>query len=111
MPSVRRDDDRGTPFNVADDWTGVVTAKTIRTPASGSYLRVENIGVSVTAACNITFFWDSDTVANRLAKYNADGSGWSGNPKVPVDGPRNAVLKYSASAAGGSFNVVGKERA
>lgn len=110
MPNVRGNDERGAPFNVADDWTGVVTAKASRTPASGNYLRIENIGVSLTAACNITFFWDSDTLANRVGKYTGDGSGWSGNPKFPVDGPRDGVLKYSTSAAGGSFNIVGKER-
>ena len=104
------------------DWTGIVAATSIWTPAAGKKFVLTGYEISVSAACNVTLIdttsgGTTDTLGNattegtRIVKYYFAANSGSVRDRSMgyISATADNQLKIIASAAGGSITVEGYE--
>lgn len=101
-------------ISISYDWTGAVTAQTIKAAPADQRLVFIQISGSTKSACDITLFLDADSVANRVAQWHALGRGrlepvyFPGWRVSAVDGIlRITTTTWNSSTPAGTVTVEG----
>lgn len=92
-------------------WSGAVTAQTVWDPTSGKRFVVTDIHASITTACTLILFDNTDAAGNYLTKgsYANTSSFDKAYSKPYVSSAQDNILKITTGGGAGTVTVWGYE--